>query len=135
MAAQRGSLVLLKVEGDKDKNIFITIGGMRTTKFVLNNQLIDCTTKISGNWRELLSESGISSVAISGSGIFTDTDSENRIKTYAFSNTIKRYELHFGNGDKMSGAFQIVSYERTGSYNEEEHYAISLESSGLVEFS
>lgn len=59
MTGYSGSLVLLKVKKDTES---IIIGGMRTTKFSLNNQMIDATNKGSGNWRELLPSSGITYV-------------------------------------------------------------------------
>ncbi|AIL64491.1 Phage major tail protein 2 [Rickettsiales bacterium Ac37b] len=134
MSAQKGALVLLKVLHNKDGNIFETIGGMRTTRFILNNQLVDCTNKMSGAWRELLSNVGISSVTISGTGIFTNSQSEHYIRSYAFSNAIKKYAIYFGSGEILIGNFQITSYERSGNYNEEEHYSLTLESSGEVKF-
>jgi TP901-1 family phage major tail protein len=132
MPIQKGSLVLLKISDSL--GMFTTTGGMRTTRFILNNQVIDATHKGSGKWRELLDQAGISSVTISGAGIFTDEESGSCARRYAFESSIKNYELCFGNGDRLRGAFQITSYERSGDYNEEETYSIILESSGLVNY-
>jgi TP901-1 family phage major tail protein len=133
MGAYNGSLVLLKTKLQSSNN-FVTIGGLRTTKFILNNHLVDVTNKESGKWRELLNNGGLSHISISGAGIFTDAESEQIIKDCAFLNKSTEYELHFGNGDKLTGVFHVASYERVGNYNDEESYAITLESSGKVEY-
>lgn len=135
MAGQKGKLVLLKVgDGQTPTESFATIGGLRTTSFNLNNQSVDATNKDSGQWRELLDGAGISSLSISGAGLFTDAASEETLRGYAFGNNIKNYELHFGNGDVLSGAFQVTSYQRSGNHNDDETYSISLESAGAVTF-
>jgi TP901-1 family phage major tail protein len=134
MTAQKGSLLLLKVGDGQPSETFSTVGGMRTTKLILNNQSVDATNKDSGAWRSLLSGAGIRSVVISGNGIFTDAASEGTVRGYAFANSIKNYKLTFGNGDILTGAFQIASYERAGEYDGEESYALTLESAGTITF-
>lgn len=132
MSAQLGSLVLLKILNQD--NIYETVGGMRTTSFSLNNRPIDATNKDSGNWRELLDGGSVNSITISGSGIFTSSRSEELVRNYAFIGKISPFELCFGNGNKLSGNFQITNYERTGNYAEEETYSITLESSSAVTY-
>jgi TP901-1 family phage major tail protein len=135
MAAQKGSLLLLKVgDGAIPAENFTTVGGLRTTGFTHNNQLIDATSLESGVWRKLMDGAGIRSIAISGSGVFTDAASEEAVRGFAMSNQIKNYRLTFGNGDSMTGPFQITSYQRSGNYNNEETYALTLASAGVVTF-
>jgi TP901-1 family phage major tail protein len=135
MTAQKGSLMLLKIADEDNLGHFNVIGGMRTNRMVFNNEMIDTTNKMSGGWRELLNQSGARSISISGAGIFTDSSSEQKIREYSFANMIKKYQLCFGNGDILQGKFQISSYERSGGYNEEETYNITLESSGEISYS
>lgn len=135
MTAQKGSLVLLKIGNGQPSEGFTTIGGMRTTKLVLNNQMVDATNKDSGAWRSLLSGAGIRSVVISGNGIFTDTASEELLRNVAFANQVRNYKLTFGNGSVLIGPFQVGGYERSGEYEAEETYALTLESAGVVAFS
>ncbi len=132
MAAQKGSLVLIKVGNGGGPETFTTIGGLRTTRFVLNNQVVDTTNKDSGAWRSLLAGAGIRSITLSGNGVFTDTSSEELVRGYAFSNSINNYEFYFGGNDKFAGAFQITSYERSGNFDGEETYAITFESAGTI---
>ncbi|MCH9753535.1 MAG: phage tail protein [Alphaproteobacteria bacterium] len=132
MVAYSGNLVLLKI---KIGNIYEVVGGMRTTRFLLNNQIIDATHKESGNWRELLSEVGVSSVSITGSGIFTNNASEVMMRDIAFNNKKSKFSITFGNGDEMQGEFIVSTYERAGNVSEEETYNISLESAGKIKYS
>jgi TP901-1 family phage major tail protein len=135
MTAQKGSLVLLKVgNGATPTETFTTVGGLRTTSFTHNNQTVDATNKDSGAWRELLDGAGTRAIAISGSGIFTDAASEETVRGFAMNNQIKNYQMTFGNGDSLTGAFQITSYQRAGNYNNEETYSLSLASAGPVTF-
>ncbi|MBN8828635.1 MAG: phage major tail protein, TP901-1 family [Sphingobacteriia bacterium] len=131
MNAYAGALMLLKIKDNSNK--FITIGGMRTTRMVLNNQIIDSTHKLSGNWRELLS-GGIKSISISGSGIFTNSESEEIIRKISFNSENAIFQLCFGNGDILSGSFIITSYERSGNYQDEESYNLTIESSGKIDW-
>ena len=79
MASYKGALVLLRIGDGQESETFTTIGGMRTTKFILNNKLIDATNLDSGAWRELSDGAGISSLTISGGGFFTDSDEDRRV--------------------------------------------------------
>ena len=133
MVAQSGSLMLLKVY-NKISNKFEIVGGMRSTKFLLNNQLLDVTTKESGRWRNLLSGVGNAYITISGSGVFTDQDSELVVRDAAFGSRVLDFEMSFGNGDILSGEFLINVYERIGNMSEEEIYNLGLESSGQVSY-
>lgn len=135
MTAQKGSLLLLKVgDGATPTENFTTVGGLRTTGFTHNNQTVDATNKDSGAWRQLLDGAGTRSITISGSGVFTDAVSEETVRGFAMNNQIKNYKMTFGNGDSMTGPFQITSYQRAGNHNNEETYSISLASAGAVTF-
>jgi len=132
MPSYSGNLVLLQLQ-DTAKQ-WVNIGGMRTTRFVLNNQLVDASHKESGTWRHTLAGAGIASISISGNGIFTDSEAEARLRTIAFANQTVTYRLCFGNGDHLCGLFAITSYERVGNLHEEESYSITLESAGAVSY-
>ena len=80
----------------------------------------------------LLEGGGVSNMAISASGVFTDSALENDIRTRAQKGQIDSYKIVFGDGDNIVGNFQITSYERAGEFNGEETYSLTLESSGQV---
>ena len=129
MSAYSGKLVLLQMLIDKDYQV---IGGMRTTKFSVNNNLIDMSNKSSGRWKSILEGAGIASASISCSGLFTNSESEKRVRKAAFNSEAREYKITFGSGDCIKGKFVISSYERIGDYIGEEQYDITLESSGEI---
>jgi TP901-1 family phage major tail protein len=133
MAAQAGIKFLLKV-GKKDADP-ITIAGMRATQMNLNNELVDITNKDSEGARTLLEGAGMQALAIKASGIFTNSDVEESIRDKAFNRQHDDYCLFFPNGDVLEGQFFITRYDRSGDYNGEETYNISLESSGKLIYS
>ncbi len=57
------------------------------------------------------------------------------MRSYAFAASLNNYELHFGNGHKITGAFLIAEYSRSGDLRQQEDFAIKLESGGEVGYS
>lgn len=139
MAAQKGSNFLLK---ENSTGTPATVGGMRSTSMSINGEMVDITTKdsnafvTSGNdkARDILQGGGIRSMSISASGVFTDSSTENLVRGFAFDGSIQNYDLIFGDGSKVAGAFLITSYERAGEYNGEETYSLTLESHNTLTY-
>ena len=137
MAAQKGSALLLKATLSGS---LTTLAGLRSTSMSINGEMVDVTTKDSNplvaggadKAREILEGGGIRSMAISASGVFTDSALENDIRISAQKGQIREYKLVFGDGDDITGNFLITSYERAGEFNGEETYSMTLESSGQV---
>ena len=80
----------------------------------------------------MLSGAGVRSVAVAGSGIFTGSAAEARVKGNALGGTLDDYELSFESGERMSGRFLVTRLDYSGDYNGERNYTLSLESSGPV---
>lgn len=131
MAAQKGSLVLIKADVSGTQT---TIAGLRSSSITLNDEMVDITTKDSGGNRTLLPQGGNVSVTISGSGIFTDATVENTVRGYWASGTLKTYNFIVPDLGTYAGTFQITSLEYGGEFNGEVTYSITLESSGAVSF-
>ena len=139
MAAQKGSNFLLK---ENSTGTPATVGGMRSTSMSINGEMVDITTKdsnafiTSGNdkARDILQGGGIRSMSMSASGVFTDSSTENLVRGFAFDGSIQNYDLIFGDGSKVAGAFLITSYERAGEYNGEETYSLTLESHNTLTY-
>lgn len=134
MTAQNGALVLIKIGDGAMTESFTTIGGLRTSSMVLNNQMLESTNVSTGQWKQLLNNSGIQSVSLSGSGLFTDSVAEDMMRQNALSSIIGNYRFYFANGDYMTGPFKVASYERSGNHNSEEIYSLILESAGTITF-
>lgn len=134
MTALQGMLVLIKVGDGQSTETFYTIGGLRTSKLIINNKIVETTNRESGQWRSLLNNSGLSFVTISGSGIFTDLASEEMVRARAFTGNINNYQFIFANGDCLFGPFKIATYERNGNHDAEESYSLTLESAGNLTY-
>jgi TP901-1 family phage major tail protein len=132
MAAEKGSAFLLKVGNGGSPPSYATIGGMRTTQLSVNGEAVNVTSKDSGGWRELLSGAGVRSVSVAGSGIFTGSAAEVRLKSNALGGIVDDYELSFEGGERMRGRFLVTRLDYSGDYNGERTYTVSLESSGEV---
>jgi TP901-1 family phage major tail protein len=132
MSAEKGSAFLLKIGNGANPPVFSTMAGLRTTQLSVNGEPVNVTSKDSGGWRELLSGAGVRSVSVAGSGIFTGSAAEGRIKGHALAGTIDDYELSFESGERMRGRFLVTRLDYSGDYNGERNYALSLESSGAV---
>ena len=132
MSAEKGSAFLLKVGDGGTPPVFATVAGLRTTQLSVNGEAVNITSKDSGGWRELLSGAGVRSVSVAGSGIFTGSAAETRIKGNALAGLIDDYELSFESGELMRGRFLLTRLDYAGDHNGERTYALALESSGAV---
>jgi TP901-1 family phage major tail protein len=132
MAAEKGSAFLLKVGDGAEPPAYATVAGLRTTQMSVNGEPVNVTSKDSGGWRELLSGAGVRSVSVAGSGIFTGSAAEARLKSNALGGVIDDYELSFESGERMRGRFLVSRLDYSGDYNGERNYSLSLESSGPV---
>ncbi|USI71473.1 phage tail tube protein [Sphingomonas morindae] len=132
MAAQSGASFLLKIGDGKPDPGFTTIAGLRTTQMRIDGEMVAITNKDSGGWRELLDGAGTRSLSVSGSGIFTGSAAETRLKAQALSGRIETFELSFDGGERMRGRFLVSRLDYSGDYNGERSYTLALESAGPV---
>jgi len=132
MAAEKGSAFLLKVGNGATPPAYATVAGLRTTQLSINGEAVVITSKDSGGWRELLSGAGVRSVSVAGSGIFTGSSAETRLKANALAGLIDDYELSFESGERMRGRFLLTRLDYAGDFNGERSYTLALESSGTV---
>ena len=132
MAVEKGSAFLLKVGDGQASPSYATVAGLRTTQMSINGEAVVVTNKGSGGWRELLSGAGVRSVSVAGSGVFTGSAAEARLKASALAGTIDDYELSFEGGERLRGRFLLTRLDYAGDFNGERSYTLSLESSGAV---
>lgn len=133
MAAQKGSALLLKI-GSGSPVSYSTIGGLRSTSITLNDEPVDITNKDSAGVRTLLAQGGVSSMSVSGSGVFTDAASEATLRTAFGAASFSSYQIVIPDFGTYTGTFMIASLEYAGEYNGEVTYSVTLESSGAVSF-
>jgi TP901-1 family phage major tail protein len=132
MPAERGSAFLLKVGDGTATPVYSTVAGLRTTQLSIAGEQVAITNKDSGGWRELLSGAGTRSVSVAGSGVFTGSAAEARLKANALAGTLDDYQLSFESGETMRGRFLLTKLDYSGDFNGERAYTVALESSGPV---
>ncbi len=132
MSAQKGALMLLR-EGLAAGSP-TTVAGSRSTSIRHNREMVEITNKDSAQRRELLAAAGTKSQQIQISGIYFDGSSQDTIQGFVDADTLNDFSMIFGNGDIYEGSFQITEYERTGEYNGEETFSMTLESSGQTTY-
>ena len=143
MAAQKGSAMLLKIDQSGTQT---TVGGLRSTSITFNDEAVDITNKDSLGMRTLLAGGGTQSVSISGSGVFTDSTTEQAVRTayFAQANTsdgsatqvaaFDSFQVIVPDLGTFTGTFMIATMGYSGEFNGEVTYDLTLESSGYVTF-
>ena len=135
MAAQKGSAMLLKVD---ISGTATTVAGLRSTSISMNDEAVDVTTKDSAGLRQLLAGGGVQSFSVSGSGVFTDAESEAAVRT-AFdaqrtAGTFVDFDVIIPDFGTFAGPMMIATLEYAGEYNGEITYSLTLESAGTFAF-
>ena len=134
MAVQNGKDLLVKVDLTGDGN-FQSVAGLRATRISFNAESVDVTSLESqGGWRELLSGAGVKSAAISGSGIFRDEGSDERVRQVFFDGETPDFQIVIPDFGTVEGAFQVSSIEYAGTHDGEATYELSLSSAGALIF-
>ena len=116
---------MLEVGDGAASPVFSTVAGLRTTQLSINGETVVVTNKGSGGWRELLSGAGTRSVSVAGSGVFTGSAAETRLKSNALAGLHDDYQLSFEGGDRMQGRFLIARLDYAGDFNGQRTYTIA----------
>jgi len=131
MAVQKGADLLVKVGNSGSPETFTTVAGLRDTSISINQEIVDVTNKDSSRVRTLLFQAGTKTFTITGSGIFTDSASEQTILTN-FDGATKNYQLLVPDYNTFTGAFMVSAIEYSGSYNDATQYTVTFESAGTI---
>ena len=135
MTAQRGRVILLKIEGET-AGVFTTVAGLRARTISLNARTVDVTDADSaGRWRELLAGAGVRSAAVSGQGVFRDGESDALIREAFFDQSAPTWRLIVPDFGMLEGPFLVAALEYAGEHEGEASFAMSLASAGEVTFS
>ncbi len=133
MVAQKGRDMLLKVFDTG--STYTTLAGLRKTDIKFGSEMVDITDiESSGQARELLEAGGVTSVTLSGSGIFKDDAMFEKARVNFVGQLIKNYQLLIPSYGTFQGAFQITDMTVEGEYNNAIQYSLTLESSGVIAF-
>lgn len=114
-------------------NAYKTVGGLRTSSFSYAADDIDVSNHGSNQWKKLKSGAGMRSVAVSGSGVYTNAANYRSMESSAFTNSLVSLAfLDLDGGRVYSGSFKINSLEASGEYDGEASFSLSANSSGTV---
>ncbi|WP_296417364.1 phage major tail protein, TP901-1 family [Pseudooctadecabacter sp.] len=134
MTAQNGKDLLIKIDMTGD-GLFETAAGLRATRISFNAETVDVTSLDStGGWREVLGGAGVKSASISGSGVFKDATSDERVRQVFFDGETPDFQVIIPDFGTIEGAFLVSSIEYAGNYNGEATYELSMTSAGEVTF-
>ena len=134
MAAQSGKDLLVKVDMTGD-GLFESAAGLRATRISFNAESVDVTSlESAGGWRELLAGAGVKTASISGSGIFRDAETDERMRQVFFDCETPKFQVIIPSFGTIEGAFQITSIEYAGTFDGEATYEMSLTSAGQISF-
>ena len=134
MGAQNGKDLLVKIDMTGDGQ-FETIAGLRATRISCNAEQVDVTSLESqGGWRELLAGAGVKSAAISGSGVFKDSATDERARQIFFDGETPEFQVIIPDFGTIEGRFQLSGIEYAGSHNGEATYEVSMASAGALGF-
>ncbi|MDQ7018074.1 MAG: phage major tail protein, TP901-1 family [Robiginitomaculum sp.] len=135
MTMQRGKDILLKLEDPAGSSTFVSMAGLRARTISLNAKTVDTTNADSvGAWRELLPGSGVKSLSVSGSGVFTDTAADVAIRSVFFAQEARRWQLVIPAFGILDGVMQIAALEYAGDFDGEAVYSLTLASAGNISF-
>lgn len=134
MAVQNGRDLLIKIDMNGE-GLFQTVAGLRATRLSFNAESVDVTSLESlGGWRELLAGAGVRSAAISGSGVFRDAASDERVRQMFFAGEMPDFQVVIPDFGTVEGPFQITGIDYAGRYNGEATYEMTLASGGALSF-
>lgn len=134
MTAQKGKDLLLKVD-ETGGGSFVTIAGIRSNQISFNAESVDVTTAdSSGQWRELLAGAGPKSCTVSGSGLFTDANSDASLRSVFFNDQAPAFQVVVPDFGTIEGPFQVTALEYGGTYDGEATFEIALASAGELSF-
>ncbi|MGJ8610792.1 MAG: phage major tail protein, TP901-1 family [Octadecabacter sp.] len=134
MVAQNGKDLLIKIDMTGD-GLFETAAGLRATRVSFNAETVDVTSlESTGGWRELLGGAGVKSASISGSGVFKDDSTDERVRAIFFNGETPDFQVIVPDFGTIEGPFLVSSIEYAGSHNGEATYEMSLTSAGEITF-
>jgi TP901-1 family phage major tail protein len=133
MPAKKGKDLLIKI--DDGAGGFTSVAGLRTRQIAFNAETVDVTNSESvGRWRELIAGAGVRRAGITGSGIFKDEASDQRMRQIFFDGDIRTYQVIVPDFGRIEGPFQITSLEYRGDHAGEVTFEMAFESAGALSF-
>ena len=129
MAKYLGNALKLAIEDTPGSGTYTDIGGSSEHTMTINNEQIDVSDKDSNRWKSLLA-AGARTLTVSMNGFVSDNAQFEAFRVAARDDVILNYKLTYGNGDTVTGAFHIDSFEASGAYNAAQSFTATLSNAG-----
>lgn len=134
MGVQSGKDLLIKVDLT-GSGAFESVAGLRATRISFNAESVDVTSlESAGGWRELLAGAGVKSASLSGSGVFKDASTDERVRQVFFDGEMPNFQVVIPDFGTIEGAFQITSIDYAGNHDGEATYEMAMASAGALSF-
>lgn len=132
MTAQKGSDIFIETQ---ISNVWTKLGALRNTSLRINNTTVDVTSADSTNrFRELLGGAGITSMTISGGGVYVGDAVVKQVLTNATAKTADQYKFVMPGLGEFVGPFVVNDLTLQGNYNDAAAYSTTFESAGAITF-
>lgn len=134
MSLQKGRDLLLKIADNQTEPAFVTVAGLRARSISFNAKSVDVTDSESAGWRELMGQTGLRSMAVTGQGIFRDAASDALLREAFFTQELKNWQIVIPDFGIFSGPFLISSLDFSGNHDAEAQFGLSISSAGVIDF-
>lgn len=129
------ALVANASEADIQAVLFKPVGGIRSKSVDESYEGIDITNEDSDEWKTLLDQAGIRSIAISGDGVYTNSEMFKTVQDNARLNKLQCLMIvDFKTLRLIEGCFKVTAIGRSGGHDGEASFSITAESSGTPTF-
>lgn len=133
MADITGKSVLLYIGDGGSPEAFSLIAAGTSHSVTISSTTVEKNSKDSGGWREIFPDGAIRSVSMTMSGIFTETAAQEALRAVAMSATPKaNFRFNLGGTRRLTGQFQVTSYEHSGETEGFAQFTAQFESNGVI---
>lgn len=121
-----GSAFILKLEDPNNLGSFITVGGGRSCSFSISGSAQSTKDFIGQTSEIVIPGTKQTSLTISSSGLFVNSDAEQTVFNLKFSGEAWRFKLCFANQKELVANFYVTAFSRSGDMSAPEGYSLSL---------
>ncbi len=86
------------------------------------------------SWQKQIASSGQQRLTLELQGIFTDSESEEILRTAAFENRVLNCQIIMGNNDQITGGFTISQYQHRATMEGGISYQLNLRNAGSLTY-
>jgi TP901-1 family phage major tail protein len=133
MADIPGKDVLLYIGDGGGPEVFSLIAAGTSHSMTVNSTTVVKNSKDSGGWSEIFPDGAIRSVSLSMSGIFKETADQDALRTLSMADPPSaNFRFTLGGTRRITGNFQVTSYEHSGETEGFASFTASFESNGVI---